>query len=253
MPKPRYNPLENTVLAPCPSCSGAITSFDTGKSTTGNPSLGFVITNIQHHYDGRAFNRILTQFFRCSNCNMGAVAKLHDNGNTASAVLEDFLPRAIQKAPLPRSVPLDISTEFREAELVAAQGAYRSGSAMLRSVLEKVLSKNGYVEVEYPDPVGNKRKSKSLMHRIDAAADDGVITQARRQRAHDNIRVLGNDVLHEDWREVKQEEFDDALQYSQRILEDLYDDRPTVEAILLAKGRAVIPATASTTPAAAAP
>ena len=75
------------------------------------------------------------------------------------------------------------------------------------------------------------------MHRIEAAADDGVITQSRKQRAHENIRVLGNDVLHDDWREVSQEEYADAHRYAQRILEDLYDDRQTVEDVLKAKRR----------------
>jgi hypothetical protein len=165
------------------------------------------------------------------------VAKIHDTGSSQAAVLESFLPRAVQKAPLPPMVPDDIVKEFREAELDAAHGAYRSGSALLRLVLEKTLSRNGYDEVEIVDKNGAKRKTNKLVHRIEAAADDGVITQARKQRAHDNIRVLGNDVLHEDWREVKQEEFDDAHKYSQRILEDLYDDRATVEGVLKAKGR----------------
>jgi hypothetical protein len=54
-----------------------------------------------------------------------------------------FLPQAIDRAELPDKVPADIVSEFRESELDAAHGAYRSGSAMLRSVLEKTLKKNG--------------------------------------------------------------------------------------------------------------
>jgi hypothetical protein len=202
-----------------------------------------VIVNAQHEYAGNGYSRILWQFFRCANCNTGAVAKIHDNGNSGTAVLDDFLPKAIQKAPLPKSTPEDIMREFREAELDASHGAYRSGSALLRSVLEKTLTKNGYDEVEITiDASGNKRKTNKLIHRIEAAADDGVITQARKQRAHESIRVLGNDILHDDWREVSQEEFDDAHKYSQRILEDLYDDRATVEGILKTKGRPFVPA-----------
>ncbi len=235
MPIPRYNWHANSVLAPCPGCDGAITNFDTkGHSNT---NLGVVIIDGPHQYEGKTYSRILWQFVRCANCSTGGVAKIHDNGNSQSAVLESFLPRAVQKAPLPLSVPDDIVKEFREAELDAAHGAYRSGSALLRSVLEKTLTKNGYDEVEVVDRNGTKRRTNKLVHRIEAAADDGVITQARKQRAHENIRVLGNDVLHEDWREVKQEEFDDAHKYSQRILEDLYDDRTTVEGILKTKGR----------------
>jgi uncharacterized protein DUF4145 len=235
--KPRYNWQENNVLARCPDCD-AVTSFDTkGHSNT---ALGAVIINGSHQYEGTAYSRILWQFFRCNVCNRGAVAKLHDNGNSQTAALEDFLPQAIEKAALPASVPEDVVKEFREAENNAAHEAYRSASAMLRSVLEKTLKKNGYDEVEYADDKGVKKKSSSLLHRIDAAADDGVITETRKRRAHENIRVLGNDVLHDDWREVTQEEFEEAQKYSQRILEDFYDDRVTVEARLTAKGRAFV-------------
>lgn len=38
-----------------------------------------------------------------------------------------------------------------------------------------------------------------------------------------------------------QEEFDQAHHYAQRILEDFYDDRPLVEALLIAKGRMKAP------------
>ncbi len=235
--KARYNLQENNVLARCPDCD-AVTSFDTkGHSNT---SLGVVIINAPHQYEGNPYTRILWQFFRCNVCNRGAVGKIHDRGNAQTAVLGDFLPLAIEKAILPPSVPQDIVTEFRESELDAANGAYRSGSAMLRSVLDKTLKKNGYDEVEIKDTHGNPKKSNKLIDRIDAAAQDGVITETRQRRAHENIRVLGNDVLHDDWREVKQQEFEGAHKYTQRILEDFYDDRPTVEARLTAQGRAFV-------------
>lgn len=73
--------------------------------------------------------------------------------------------------------------------------------------------------------------------RIDDAAADGVITAARQKRAHDDVRVLGNDVLHEPWREVSPKEYEGARYYVQRILEDFYDSRAEVEATLVAKGR----------------
>ena len=208
-------------------------TFDTkGHSNT---ALGAVIINGHHQYQSQNYTRILWQFFRCNVCNRGAVAKLHDSSQTAA--LEDFLPQAIEKAALPTSVPGDIATEFREAEKDAGHGAYRSASAMLRSALEKTLKKNGYDEVEYADEKGGRKKSNSLLHRIDAAAHDGVITETRKRRAHENIRVLGNDILHDHWRDVTQQEFEEAHKYSQRILEDFYDDRATVEARLTAKGR----------------
>jgi len=74
-----------------------------------------------------------------------------------------------------------------------------------------------------------------MQERIDAAAADGAITDARRKRAHDEIRSLGNDVLHDDWRVVEDSEVEESHRYMQRILEDFYDDRATVEGILKAK------------------
>jgi hypothetical protein len=99
--------------------------------------------------------------------------------------------------------------------------AWWAASAMLRSTLEKLLRANGYT-------------NGSLANRIDEAAGDHIITEARKQRAHDEIRVLGNDILHEDWRPVSYDEYELAHHYVQRIAEDLYDDRPTVEKSLRA-------------------
>jgi len=229
----------------CPDCD-AVTSFDARGH--GDTTLGAVIVNQYHSYKNVQFSRILWQFFRCNVCSRGAVAKIHDSGGVMSGVLESFYPFAVEHLELPLRVPADIVSEFREAELVASQAAFRAASALLRSVLEKVLTSNGYVEVEADDN-GKKFKSKSLKHRIDAAANDGVITEARKRRAHENIRVLGNDILHDQWRKVEAEEYEDAHQYSQRLLEDLYDDRDTVEKILKAKKRMPdVPPTAVTAP-----
>jgi uncharacterized protein DUF4145 len=139
------------------------------------------------------------------------------------------------RAPLPNLVPAEIQKEFREAEQCASFGANRAASALFPSVLEKTLKANGYTR-------SNDASLRDLQKRIDAAAADGVITDARRKKAHDDIRSLGNDVLHDDWREVTDEELEDAHRYTQRILEDLYDDRATVESILIAKGKLPAPA-----------
>jgi hypothetical protein len=144
------------------------------------------------------------------------------NSNTQTLI--DFFPRTIGSLSMPSDVPTDIKTEFQESELAGSVGAWRAASAMLRSTLEKTLKANGFTK-------GN------LATKIDEAAADDVITEARAKRAHDDIRVLGNDVLHDAWRVVTQEEFDLAHKYTQRILEDLYDDRVSVEALLTAKSR----------------
>jgi hypothetical protein len=78
----------------------------------------------------------------------------------------------------------------------------------------------------------NGYASGNLKSKIEAACDDGVITASRKQKAHDDVRVLGNDILHEEWRDVASDEYEAAHHYTQRILEDFYDDRPSVEALL---------------------
>jgi len=209
-----------SVSAHCPDC-GALTSFDQKQ---------VAIIDGGHMYNGKNYMRVLYVFSQCARCGRGGLATVPDNGGTQSAVLEDFYPISIDAAPLPHALPPDIQAEFREGERCASFGASRAASALFRSVLEKTLKANGYTRTNDPS-------LKDLQKRIDAAAADGVITDARRKRAHEDIRSLGNDVLHEDWREVNPEEVENAHRYTQRILEDLYDDRATVEALLISKNR----------------
>jgi hypothetical protein len=156
---------------------------------------------------------------QCSGCGRGGLAQFHDSGNHASALLGDFHPTVLPSATLPTKVPAGILNEYREAELCAASGALRGASVLLRSTLEKTFHLNGYTK-------------GGLNDRIDRAAADGVITAARKQKAHEDVRVLGNEVVHEEWRPVSPEEVEQALHYVQRILEDFYDDRATVESLL---------------------
>ena len=113
---------------------------------------------------------------------------------------------------------------MNEAGLCAAVKAWRAGSALVRSALEKVFISNGYSE-------------RDLFNKIEAAKKDGVITDSRAKKAHDDIRVLGNDVLHDKWRAVDPDEFYLSYHYCQRVIEDFYDDRSTVESILKSKNR----------------
>lgn len=212
------------VSAHCPVCL-AVTSFD---------QMGTCNVDGPHPYKGKTYGRVLYVFSHCARCGRGGLATIHDNGSPPSAVLESFFPFSIDAAPLPKAVPPDIQAEFREAERCASLGANRAGSALFRSVLEKTLKANGYIK-------SNDPSLRDLQKRIDAAAADGVITDARRKRAHDDVRSLGNDVLHDDWREITNEEVEDSHRYTQRILEDLYDDRATVEAVLVAKKRLAAP------------
>lgn len=210
------------VKAFCPDCE-ARTSFE--YQTSGR-EFGTILINIKHDYKNRTYSGIIYKLLRCASCYRGGIAKIHVFQEYIHhlTVLEDFFPFSIEKVSVPKDVPKDIEKEFREAEICASLKAFRAASAMLRSTLEKVLKSNGYTE-------GN------LKEKIDSACGDGIITAARKQRAHEDVRVLGNDVLHDEWRKVIDTEYDDAHHYAQRILEDFYDDRPSVEKLLEAANR----------------
>jgi hypothetical protein len=177
--KPEYK--NGNVSACCPDCGGARSTFEFREASR---EYGTVIRDSPHQFNGQPFSRILYTLMRCAGCGRGGIAKIHDNGRFIDGTLEEFFPIAIDKAKLPPPTPAGVEAEFREAELCAAFGAWRAASALLRSTLEKALTANGYT-------------SGVLAAKIDAAAADGVITESRRKRAQDEVRVLGNDVLHE--------------------------------------------------------
>lgn len=200
------------------------------------------------------------QLLRCASCKHGALAVLQDwvvsnkpGEKIDGCRLEQLWPPAIDRLEVPEAVPDGIRSEFREAEDCIAFQAHRAASALFRSTLEKALKSSGY-----GDPPG---KRLDLFKRIEAAASDGVITDSRRQKAQDEVRVLGNEVVHDDWKAVSVEDAEAARHYTQRVLEDLYDDRQRVEALVTKKGRTLpaagaaagAAAPAATPPAAAPP
>ncbi len=200
----------NNVRARCPDCEGAVSSFEFQMSGRVFGEISF-----DEPYEGPVTYRLL----KCAGCNRGGLAKIRHEG-TSQSVLESFFPVSPERASLPDAVPDGIAAEVREAETCIGFGAYQAASALFRSALEKTLKANGYTDR------GN------LQDRIDHACGDGVITAARKERAHEDIRVLGNDVLHDEWREVTAEEATLAHHYVQRVLEDFYDDRETTERVL---------------------
>jgi len=204
----------------CPDCN-AVANFDYRNSSR---EFGYVDIEKRHSYKGMDFARIIYILFSCTGCGRGGIAKIHYNNKSHEGEVEDFYPVGIDKAKVPSNTPDEILAELNEAELCASVKAWRAGSAMLRSVLEKVLAKNGYTE-------------NRLIGKIDAANRDGIITDSRTKKAQNEIRVLGNDILHDEWKLVTGEDFTVAYYYCQRIIEDFYDDRSTVENILKEKGR----------------
>lgn len=209
-----------TVKANCPDCDGAVSIFNYLKPNSGE--FGTLIIGEVHQYGSTTYSRIVYKLLSCSGCSRGAIAKFHVNDQIKT--LETFYPRALETASLPEGVPENILNEYREAELCSSFEAWRAASALIRSTLEKTLKENGY-------------NSGTLEKKIDDAADDGIITDARKRKAHSDIRVLGNEIVHDEWREVDESEVSTALRYASRILEDFYDDRESVLEILTKKKR----------------
>ncbi len=154
----------------------------------------------------------------------GGVTEIYCGNRVQDGMVNDFYPLGISTVKIPQSTPDSILGEIREAERCASARAWRAGSAMLRSALEKIFIENGYA-------------NGTLYQKIYEAKQDGIITDSRAKRAHEDIRSLGNDIMHDEWKEVTQEDFDTAYHYCQRVIEDFYDDRDTVESILTPKGR----------------
>lgn len=219
----------DNVRAACPDC-GTLCTFEAKQQGSQFGELG---QEGQLQIDATVYNRRVYRLLRCGGCGRGGIAVYRFPSNGGPVQLHEFYPMSIVRAPLPAACPAEVSSEFREAELCASAGAWRAATAMLRSALEKTLKANGYTG------------QRNLEQRIDEAAADGVITAARQRRAHDNLRVLGNNILHDAWRPVNPGEYEDAHLYAQRIIEDFYDSRAEVVAILQTKGRLTSPPAAS--------
>ncbi|WP_257130003.1 DUF4145 domain-containing protein [Burkholderia sp. RF4-BP95] len=208
------------VIAHCGECDGALTIF-----SAFDPQRGQVYGQIT-----RSISQVESEVYRlvcCTGCGSGALLTLRSIKRHSHLGLADFYPEAQDRLSLPSGVPDGIAKEFREGERCREAGCFRAAAAMFRSALDKTLRANGYKE----------KRGTNLEQQIDAAAADGVITAARQRRAHDEIRVLGNDVLHDEWEPIGADDVAAARQYAQRILEDFYDDRESVLKLLRAKGR----------------
>lgn len=220
----RLNHLGN-VIAPCPGCRGSTSTFE--HMYRGN-ELGVVKSKAPKPH-GRTGDEVDIQYrlFRCAGCGRGAlgcVLMRHERADYPDDInkLVWFEPEAKERLPLPDATPKGIASEFREGELCMENNALRAAAGMFRSVLDKTMRANGY----------KTKKGTSLAVQIDEAASDSVITAARQRRAHEEIRVLGNDVLHDEWHEIPEEDVQAARHYTQRVLEDFYDDRESVLKLL---------------------
>jgi hypothetical protein len=217
---------EGNVQARCPGCRGALSSFEWRTATGVHGAVN--ASSFKHRYWSGA--KLDYRLFRCAGCGRGGIGVVAYGGGQfpgSYRELYDFYPEVRDRLKLPDGVPKGIAKEFREGEKCIEAGAIRAAAGMFRSVLDKILRANGY----------KLKNGTTLEQQIDMAADDGIITAARKRRAHEEIRVLGNDVLHDEWQEIPLEDVEAARHYSQRVLEDFYDDRASVLKLLREVGR----------------
>lgn len=104
------------VQARCPTCSGALTSFQIGDPQRGHYGQLF------RHLEGGGVETY--RLACCSGCGAGALITLLNDGRHTT--LEDFYPEAEERHTLPASVPDGIVNEFREGEECAEAGCYRA-------------------------------------------------------------------------------------------------------------------------------
>ena len=231
--EPELAPNSRGVRAMCPDC-GAPSTFE--RKAGGSDFGHFADQQIGEDARKGGFGSREFLFLKCAVCARAGFAQILVPIQGASGRLPqviEFHPRTPDHALLPERAPDAIQREFREAECCAGYGLHRAASGMFRSVLEKTLRANGY-------------RKGNLKSKIDTACEEGVITSPRRNRAHEDIRVLGNDVLHDEWRPVTAEEVELARHYAQRILEDFYDDREEVEKLLKDRLQRMLPADTAT-------
>ncbi len=192
------------------------------EQTKNNPSEMFK-TNSGY------YKRSIFKLYSCAGCGRGAMAHFFtDNNSLKDGIIDEFFPISADVGSLPTDTPEDIKEEFNEALKCFGVGAYRAASAMARSVLEKVLVSSGYVNLKPQD---------NLYLKIEAAGADGTITKSRMEFAHNKVRSIGNDVLHDPWEAYSLDDAETALHYAQRIIEDFYDNRSETENVLRSLGR----------------
>ena len=221
----KLNEKAGSIVARCPGCDG-------GKSTFEWRIDGAELGAHERLEKDRYWSPCTASYrlFRCAGCGMGGYGSVRFGGGShypgSYNRLVAFYPEVKLRLQLPGAVPDGIKKEFQEAQRCLENDCFRAAAGLFRSVLDKTFRANGF-----------KANKESLKTQIDLACSDGVITQSRKNKAHEEVRVLGNDVLHDEWHEIPEEDVLEARHYCQRVLEDFYDDRAEVEKLLVAAGR----------------
>lgn len=208
---------QGNIQACCPECQGALSTFEWNSK---DKIYGSV--TLAAGADSTCY-----RLYRCAGCGSGAMAVVRYAGKIwpgDSRQLVTFHSEASERLALPRDLPQSVVNEFREAEKCLDAGCLRAAMGLFRSVIVKVLRANGYAI----------DRGLPLAHQLDAAAEDGIITRARHRKAQ---RVLGHDIIDDEWHEPPRADLDALRRFTQRLLEDLYEDRAATVLLLRDAGR----------------
>lgn len=98
---------------------------------------------------------------------------------------------------------------------------------MLRSTLEKTLRKHGYSEWQLSTNLKN-------------LSEDNILPRWLVKQNSQIVKILGDEILHGDWREITPEEYQKAHHFVERLIESFYDDHDSVVEDLKEKGRLTV-------------
>ena len=137
------NKRQGTIVACCPSCDGARSSFEWKSEGKELGSFFEVIDGSDSPYDFISF-----RLFRCGGCGAGAFGIIKYGGRGEYPESDNklilFYPEAKERLTLPEDTPKGIIKEFREAERCLENNCFRAASGLFRSVLDKLMGANGY-------------------------------------------------------------------------------------------------------------
>jgi hypothetical protein len=147
MAEPKY--VGGNIIATCPDCN-AVSSFVTTSSDNKQEQLGSVLLHTPHQYQGTNYDILMWLFVRCVNCHRAALQNsILEAMRSILGKWNSFFRKQSNKRNCRLMCPKTLSKSFERRNWTHAFGAYRSGSALLRSVLEKALNTNGYEEVTF--------------------------------------------------------------------------------------------------------
>lgn len=161
-----------------------------------------------------------THTYRCDSCFAASVAKMPGYSadpylsHKAEDVFEepradiDWLPATVRGRRF-EDVPSPVRGAASEAYECQSIRSFRAAILMARSVVEAVAKDQGVVD-------------GSLVKKIDALAERGIISTLVKDTAHE-IRHMGNEMAHGDFvQDVTEEECDDVLNFMSVLLDAVY-------------------------------